>query len=86
MQKVGVRDLKIHASEIVRRMREEGESFEITYRGETVGRILPAEARGSQAKREASFRRWLDFADEIDKERTDSVSAEETMREIRRDL
>ncbi len=85
MQKVGVRDLKINASEIIRRMREEGESFEVTYRGETVGRIVPLRRHSDEETIEASLRRWQALIDEI-AEHADEVSADETMREIRRDL
>ncbi len=41
MRTVGVRDLKEHAGEILRRVREEGEEVEITYRGHTVARLIP---------------------------------------------
>ncbi len=41
MSSVGVRELKEHASEIVRRVREDGETIDITYRGEIVATISP---------------------------------------------
>ncbi len=41
MDKVGIRELKTHADDIVRRVREKHESFELAYRGETVGQIIP---------------------------------------------
>ena len=41
MSSVGVRELKEHASEIVRRVREDGETIDITYRGEIVATIAP---------------------------------------------
>ncbi len=41
MASVGVRELKEHTSEIMRRVREDGETIDITYRGEVVATILP---------------------------------------------
>ena len=41
MASVGVRELKEHTSEIVRRVRDDGETIDITYRGEVVATIQP---------------------------------------------
>jgi prevent-host-death family protein len=41
MASVGVRELKEHTSEIVRRVRDDGETIDITYRGEVVATIAP---------------------------------------------
>jgi prevent-host-death family protein len=41
MSAVGVRELKEHASAIVRRVREDKESIDVTYRGEVVARLIP---------------------------------------------
>lgn len=41
MSSVGVRELKEQTSEIVRRVREDGETIDITYRGEIVATITP---------------------------------------------
>jgi prevent-host-death family protein len=43
MPDVGVRDLKIRASEIVRAVRERRARYTITYRGRPVGVLLPLE-------------------------------------------
>jgi prevent-host-death family protein len=86
MEKVGVRDLKTHASEIVRRVREGQESFELTYRGETVGRIVPTAPKLDREAIAQSWAEWQEIIASIAAHRIDNVSAEETMREIRRDL
>ncbi len=45
--KVGIRELKARAPQVVREVRETGEAVDITYRGEVVARLSPArEARG----------------------------------------
>jgi len=41
MPDVGVRDLKIRASEIVRRVRDQRVQYVITYRGRPVGLLTP---------------------------------------------
>jgi prevent-host-death family protein len=41
MTSVGVRELKEHTSAIVRRVRDDGETIDITYRGEVVATIQP---------------------------------------------
>ena len=86
MEKFGVRNLQIHASEIVRRVREGRETFELTYRRETIGQIVPLKTRTYQEVREEYLKKWEALIDNIAAHRIDNVSAEETMREIRRDL
>lgn len=41
MPQIGIRDLKIHASEILRQVRDKGTRYVITYRGQPVGVLLP---------------------------------------------
>jgi prevent-host-death family protein len=43
MSDIGVRELKIHASEIVRKVKERGERYIITHRGRPVAAIIPVE-------------------------------------------
>lgn len=46
MNKVGIRELRQRASEILRRVAEEGETFEITDRGRPAGFLIPPRAAG----------------------------------------
>ncbi len=48
MASVGVRELKEHTSEILRRI-DNGESIEITRRGKVVAKLVPTESRRSDA-------------------------------------
>jgi len=41
MPVVGIRELKIHASAILRRVRDEGEEYVITFHGRPVGMLIP---------------------------------------------
>lgn len=43
MRAIGVRELKIHASRVLRRVRETKEGVPITYRGRVVAHVVPAE-------------------------------------------
>lgn len=51
MASVGVRELKEHTSEIVRRVREDGETIDITYRGEVVATIQPKQQLDPERRR-----------------------------------
>jgi prevent-host-death family protein len=46
MRAIGVRELKTHASEIMRNVREDGVCYTITYRGKPVGVLLPLKENG----------------------------------------
>lgn len=43
MVSVGIRELKQQASELIRKVREDGSKIQITYRGEVVALIIPVE-------------------------------------------
>jgi prevent-host-death family protein len=43
MPEIGVRELKTHASEIVRNVRERRARYVITFRGQPVGLLMPLE-------------------------------------------
>ena len=41
MPVVGIRELKIHASAILRKVRDEGEEYVVTFHGRPVGMLIP---------------------------------------------
>ena len=43
MRAIGVRELKVHASRIFRRLRETRAAIPITYRGQVIAHLVPAE-------------------------------------------
>jgi prevent-host-death family protein len=43
MPQIGIRELKTHASEIMRQVRDKRARYVITYRGRPVGMLLPLE-------------------------------------------
>jgi prevent-host-death family protein len=49
--RVGIRELRQNLSVYVRRVRENGQAYEVTERGDAVARLLPLEERESQVGR-----------------------------------
>ena len=85
MPEIGIRELKAHGSEIVRRVREEKATYDVTYRGRVVARIVPAK---DHAFDQSEFRRVWAEMDELAKDISESwpegVSAVDAVREQRR--
>lgn len=54
MADIGVRELKIHASEIVREVKEKRMRYIVTHRGRPVAAIIPVEEAQSGAGNESS--------------------------------
>lgn len=49
MRGIGVRELKVHASEIIQSVREQKARYVITYRGQPVGLLTPLEPTANPA-------------------------------------
>lgn len=86
METVGVRQLKEHASEILRRVREEGDIFEVTYHGRVVARLVPVAEPEQSTSAAAFLSRWERLTAEISTRWPEGVSAAEAVREARREL
>ena len=87
MTGVGIRELKANASEIVRRVREQGEIINITYHGEVVARLVPAQPAPPAADEIAALLVDLDqLAAEIGAAWPRGVSAQAAIQDVRRDL
>ena len=50
MASIGVRQLKAQASRVLRRVRERGETIDVTYRGRVIARLVPAEQPSASAE------------------------------------
>ena len=84
---IGVRELKEHASNILRRVREDGETVIITYRGKAVARISPMEdLEAKKARVEEVLRKMEELSKEISKDWPKGLSAVDAVREQRREL
>ena len=87
MRSIGIRELKEHASEVVRAVREQRAEFVVTHRGQAVARLVPMERpAASRAEIEAYLAEWDEIAAEIKKHWPEGVTAEDVMRDIRREL
>jgi prevent-host-death family protein len=83
---VGVRELKAQASEIVRRVREHGETVDVTYRGRVVARLVPVEQPPEDAQRSTVWADLDQLAAEIAAHWPQGVTAAEAVSEERRTL
>ena len=84
MNTVGIRQLKQQASELVRKVREEGQEIQITYRGRVVARIVPV-ANHWRADEEAQAWANLDLlAAEIGAAWPAGISSVDAIAEARR--
>lgn len=87
MSLVGIRELKTNASDLVRRVREQGEIIDITYYGEVVARLVPAKEVKPRADELAALWAEMDrLAQEVSVHWSGSPSAVDTVREGRREL
>lgn len=85
MRQVGIRELKEHTSDVLRRVREDEEPVEITNRGRVVARLVPVEK--PERKRAEATAVWVDMdrlAAEVGAHWPVRLSAEEAVAEQRR--
>jgi len=87
MHEVGVRELKQNLSTILKRVRTKKEAVEITYRGRTVARIVPAADQRKLSEDDAAVLAEMDkLAKEISAQWPKGVPAVDAIREQRREL
>lgn len=87
MLTVGVRELKQDTSKILRRVREEGETIEITYHGEIIARLVPVTPPKPSDDEIAAVLADLEaLSAEISAKWPEGVSALDTIHDVRRDL
>jgi len=85
MQTVGIRELKERASEILRLVRTEGASFEVTYHGRVVARLVPSIVPEAGTA-DAFWERWDQLTQQISAHWPADVTAVDAVREGRREL
>lgn len=87
MSTVGVRELKQETSKILRRVREAGETIEITYHGEIVARLVPVNPPQPADEEIAAVLADLEaLSAEISAKWPEGVSALDAVHDVRRDL
>jgi prevent-host-death family protein len=89
METIGVRGLKMHASEILKRVREEGATYHITHRGRVVARLVPVGDPDTTMPPFSSAEELLAafdaLADEIGQHVPPGTTVQDIMDDIRRD-
>lgn len=87
MLSVGIKELKRDASAIVKKVREEKETVEVTFRGNVVAQIVPVESsKERQARFDRIWKQMDSLAEEISEKWTGDGSAVDAVRESRREL
>jgi len=88
MKTLGVRELKERISEILRLVEEEGETVEVTKRGEVIAHLVPVR-KPQQSAEQTDDAVWTDLdrlAAEISANWPSNVSAVDAVRDVRREL
>ena len=87
MRSIGVRELKAHASQVLRELQEKGEPVEVTVRGRAIARLIPVGAMRPRPEETAAA--WTDLdelAAQIGASWPADASAADAVREERREL
>lgn len=89
METIGIRGLKVHASEILKRVREEGATYTITHRGHSVARLVPVgDVEATIPPFDSADEMLAAFdalAEEIGQHLPPGTTAEDIIRDVRRD-
>ena len=87
MEEIGIGELKQSASEILRQVCEEHESFSVTCRGKVVAKLVPAmNPSADQEVASAIWTRMDDLSREVSAHWPNGSSASEAVNEQRREL
>jgi prevent-host-death family protein len=85
MKEIGVRELKERTSDVIRSVRENHETYSITYRGRVVARLMPVgNGKVDEAQEDALWEEMDELAKEISRKWPKGVSAAEAVAEQRR--
>ena len=85
MEEIGVRELKEKASELLREVRENRETYAITYRGRIIARLVPEESEEEKRARALAALAKMDrAAKRISRHWPKGVSAVDAVAEQRR--
>ena len=98
MASIGIDDLRTRTSEVLRRVREHGETLDVTEGGQVVAHVIPVEqssntepgqSDGPEARREA-MRAWMRDMEPLIADLATTwpkgVSAQDVIDDVRRDL
>ena len=80
---MGIRDLKAHMSEAIKEVRE-GDTIEVTSRGEVVALLVPVRRKVSEADRHAAIASTHALIAEISQYATEPIDVTQMLGEMRR--
>ena len=87
MTSIGIRQFKEEASQILRHVREQGASYEVTYHGRVIARLIPVNQPEMSDEETAAIWTNLDqLAAEIGQRWPEDLSAAEAISQDRREL
>jgi prevent-host-death family protein len=87
MADIGIRELKTHASEIVRKVKEEGRRYVVTRHGRPVAVIVPIEEAQAEAELQARNAAWdelVRIGDQVGKGWKSAQTSVEILSDMRR--
>lgn len=86
MPSIGVRELKVHVSEVMRDVRNTRARYVVTHRGQPVAVIVPYSPReaGEVAAREEGWARFFQASEKLGREWNTPLTALEVLDEMRR--
>ena len=83
MPEIGVRELKVHASEIVRAVRDARARYIITYRGHPVGVLTPLEAASGGEPGIEAWEELTELGEEIGRGWQSALTGAELLSQMR---
>jgi antitoxin (DNA-binding transcriptional repressor) of toxin-antitoxin stability system len=87
MKTIGVRELTEHINEILRLVKEEGETIEVIDHGEIIAHLVPTHISEERIKKDRTAWENLNrIASELEPYWPKGVDAVEIVRDVRRDL
>jgi prevent-host-death family protein len=89
METLAARELAERINEVLRRVEEDGETFEVTNHGEVIARLVPVIRSSHPSTEQKSEEAWANLdrlAGEIGAHLPDKVDSVDIIRDVRRDL
>lgn len=83
-EEIGIRELKAHASEVVRAVKERRARYVVTQRGRPAALIIPLDAAPPDKSADDVWERLIELGEEIGKGWQSEKSAVEILSEMRR--
>lgn len=84
IEEIGIRELKAHASDVVRAVKEQRTRYVVTQRGEPVALIIPLDALPNKISDDEVWENLMKIGEEISKNWQSEKSAVEILSEMRR--